>query len=204
MPRTFVFPKALIFLGFFLTASAGSGAENSPRSVVEDFHASLLAVMKDAETLGARGRYDRLAAPIERAFHLRLTIRVASGSSWRRASRDQRTRLLEAFKRMSVSSYASQFDGYSGQAFETVGETRGPSRTILVETRIIRPGEDSVDLTYVVKKIAEGWRIVDVLLDNDISQLAVRRSEYRRLLKGSGVEGLIAALNRKANSLIAE
>ena len=45
--------------------------------------------------------------------------------------------------------------------------------------------------------------IVDILLDNSISQLAVRRSEYRRLLGKKGVDGLIAALNGMSDELIA-
>ena len=46
------------------------------------------------------------------------------------------------------------------------------------------------------------WRIVDVLLDGSISELAMRRSEYRRVLKKNGVDGLIQTLNSKAAQLV--
>ena len=48
------------------------------------------------------------------------------------------------------------------------------------------------------------WRIVDVLLDSSISELAVRRSEYARVLRKDGIDGLIATLGEKADALAAE
>ena len=59
-----------------------------------------------------------------------------------------------------------------------------------------------MDITYVTHKIKGEWRIIDVLLDAGISELAVRRSEYRRVLKTGGVDGLIETLNRKADQLL--
>ena len=106
--------------------------------------------------------------------------------------------------RLSISTYASQFDGYSGQSFETQGQKPGPQKTVLVKTRIIDPGSDPIDLTYVTREIKGRWRIIDVLLDTGISELAVRRSEYSRILKTRGVDGLIDALNSKATQLLSE
>ncbi|HIJ42832.1 MAG: hypothetical protein QF511_02000 [Rhodospirillales bacterium] len=54
------------------------------------------------------------------------------------------------------------------------------------------------------KKINHRWFIVDVIADKGISELKVRQSEYRWLLKMDGNEGLIKALNDKADQLISE
>jgi hypothetical protein len=40
-------------------------------------------------------------------------------------------------------------------------------------------------------------------LDGAISEVATRRSEFAAILKSEGIDGLIAALNRKSNVLIA-
>ncbi len=130
-------------------------------------------------------------------------IRIATGSFWKKAAQNQQKRLLEAFIRMSASTYASQFDGYSGEAFKTLGAKPGPRGTMLVATQILRPDDSPVAITYVVKESGGMWRIVDVLLDNSISELAVRRSEYRQMLRSKGMKGLIDLLNSKASSLVA-
>ncbi len=196
--------KVIVVLAGVLTALPAAAQEDPARAVVERFQQNLLAVMKEAKSLGVKGRYERLEPKIEEAFHLSLMIRVATGSFWKKATEAQRSGLLAAFKHMSVSTYANQFDGYSGQVFEIVGQRPGPQTTVLVKTTIVSPGDSPAKLTYVVKEFQGQWRIVDILLDNDISELAVRRSEYRGMLKKNGIDGLIATLNTKADGLVAE
>ncbi len=196
--------KVLLFLAGVLTALPAAAQEDPARTVIQRFQQDLLAVMKEAKILGVTGRYQRLQPKIEEAFHLPLMIRVATGSFWRKADKEQQSRLVAAFKRLSISTYANRFDGYSGQVFEIVDQRPGPQKTVLVKTRIVSPGDSPARLTYVVKEFKGQWRIVDILLDNDISELAVRRSEYRRLLRNKGVDGLIATLNDKADGLVAQ
>jgi len=178
--------------------AAGGG---SPAALVETFHEQLLGVMKAAKTLGYQGRYDRLTSPIHTAFHLRLMTQISSGSYWRKATEAEKTALVTAFSKVSIGTYASRFTGFSGQRFETLGTKPGPQETELVSTRIVNPDGDNVPLTYVTKVVGGGWQIIDVILDTGISELAVRRSEYRKILKQSGIEGLIASLNAKAVEL---
>ena len=42
-----------------------------------------------------------------------------------------------------------------------------------------------------------------VIVGGGISEVTVRRSEYNRILRKDGIEGLIAALEHKSNQLIA-
>ena len=198
----FTFGLVPLLTAMVVIAPSAGWAQSSPSDIVTAFHESLLGVMKKAKTLGVKGRFEKLASPLKQSFHFRLMTQVAAGSYWRKAYPAQTDRLVDSFTRLSISTYASRFDGYSGQSFETEGEKPGPQKTILVKTRIIDPGSDPVDLTYVTRKIKGEWRIIDVLLDVGISELAVRRSEYRRVLKIGGIEGLIETLNRKADQLL--
>jgi len=43
--------------------------------------------------------------------------------------------------------------------------------------------------------------ISDIYLDSAISEVATRRSEFATILRTEGFDGLIAALNRKADML---
>jgi len=193
--------KFLPFLFVFLVSLPAVGAENTPVSVVEGFHKDLLTVMKAADKLGVKGRYQYLAPRLAKAFDMSRMIRIATGSFWKKADPNQQKQLLDAFTQMSASTYASQFDGYSGEAFKTLGAKPGPRGTMMVATQILRPNDSPVDITYVVKESGGRWRIVDVLLDNSVSELAVRRSEYRQMLRSRGMKGLIDLLNSKASSL---
>ena len=193
----------VLFLAFGLTTASTSQAETTEATaVVESFHTVLLNTMKSAKKLGIKGRYDVLKPAITAAFDLQTTVRVAAGSAWRKASDAEKGKLTKAFKHWSISNYASQFKGYSGEGFKTPGERAGPQKTRLVKTDIERVEDGPVGLTYVLKQKEKKWRIVDVLLENSISQLAVRRSEYRGILAGGGIEKLVETLKTNSKQLL--
>jgi phospholipid transport system substrate-binding protein len=76
-----------------------------------------------------------------------------------------------------------------------------------VET-VLKPGDGTpVPLTYVLRQAKDGppgkWLIIDVLLNGGISELAVRASEYNRVLNDGGVTALISALDKQAKAMLA-
>jgi phospholipid transport system substrate-binding protein len=193
---------ALGFLTFGNTSSHAAAQQVDAVNVVENLHRSLISVMKEADTLGVQGRYRQLHDPISAAFDLNLMIRIAVGSSWNTATQSERSELYAAFTRLSVSTYASRFDGYSGQTFRTKGMRAAPRGVQLVDVAIESPDDDPVPLTYVLKESSGAWQIVDVLLDTGISELAVRRSEFAAILRQRGTAGLISTLNEKSDELV--
>lgn len=176
----------------------------SARDVVERFQANLIEVMKEAENLTIRQRYERLAPSVENSFHVPLMIQIAVGGYWKNATTAERMDLVKAFRRMSVTTLATLFDSYSGEVFKHVGDQPGPQNTLLVRTELIKSDKSTVDIAYVSRQFDDSWRIIDVIIDNGISELAVRRSEYNLVLKEKGVPGLVGLLNRKADELMAE
>jgi phospholipid transport system substrate-binding protein len=184
-------------LPFASTAAMAS----PPAAVIEGLHGRLIETMRNAHTLGMDGRYKQLEPILEKSFDFPRMIAAAAGSYWTSADEAQRQQLLDAFTRLSITTYAARFNGYSGESFETLGERQGPRDTILVDTQLIRKDGPPVPITYVMAEQDGDWRIVDVLLDKSISELAVRRSEYSQVLRSSGTEGLTQMLNGKAAEL---
>lgn len=186
-------------------AHAAQPSPSSPQAVslIESFHGVLIDVMKRARSLGVKGRFEVLAPAVKSAFHMPLMAQISAGLYWRQAGDDAKRGMAQAFERLSVAVYASRFDGYSGQSFVTLGAAPGPKGSTLVRTVIRSPGADDVALTYVVKQVQGRTAVVDILLDGGISELAVRKSEYRGVLKSQGVGGLIAVLGKKADLLLA-
>ena len=190
----------IIFFGLLVYPTWALSGE--PSEVVDRFHEVLLSVMKTAGSTSVTARYKELKPEMEKAFNLPFMIRITVGSSWNRASEQQKSELIEAFKRMSVGTYASRFNGYSGQIFKTLKVRTGPKGTRLVDTRIENPNDDSVTITYVMGKFGDKWKIIDVLLDRGISEMAVRVSEYRSILRSRGVRALARALTKKTANLL--
>lgn len=208
MRTVFSLPFSTLVFALMLLATPARGELDAdtgpadPAGRIEAFHEILLGVMKDAKAIGVRERYRRLEPAVKEIFALPLMVRIASGTYWSKGSDADRARLLGAFERMSIATYADRFDGYSGESFETVGTKPGPQGTTLVETRIIRPKDDPVDIVYVFREIQGEWRVVDVLLDSGISELARYRSEYAKILRDRGVDGLVEELEAKVTKVL--
>jgi len=197
----------LILLGFLISMpifTASAADDESPASVVTGFQTALIDVMKTAESLSVKQRYEQLAPTVDRSFHIALMAQISAGTHWQQATREERIDLVKAFRRMSISTLATLFSGYSGEVFKVNKEMDGPSQTRLIMTELIKQDKSTVDISYVCRRFQEGWRVIDVIVDNGISELKVRRSEYNLILKQSGLPGLITLLHSKADELVAE
>lgn len=185
-----------------LAAPQRLAAAETPTAIVETLHEALLSLMRDAAGLSVEQRYARLAPTLEKTYDFQTMTRLAVGTAWTEASAEQRAALTDAFSRLSIATYAKRFSGYSGERFETLGEKEGPRGTTLVETRLVRPADPPVPLTYVLQKQGQGFRIIDVILQGSISELAVRRSEYAQVLRQGGVDALTKLLDSKADEML--
>ncbi len=80
---------------------------------------------------------------------------------------------------------------------QVTGEQPNAAGT-MVRSQIVKVNGDPVNVDYMMRRNGNSWLISDVYLDGAISEVATRRSEFGAILKNEGVDGLIAALNRKA------
>src|SRR5438552_12589645 len=169
---------------------------------IRAFYDSLVAVMKQARELGLRGRYERLATPIRATFDLPAMTRIAVGSDWNSIPSEQQTALIDGFTRMTIATYASRFDGYSGERFEVdaVSEARATGR--IVHTKLLQSNGEAITLNYLMRDSGGSWKVVDVYLTGTISELATRRSEFAALLKSGGPNALIESLRQKTDRLM--
>jgi len=188
-------------LGLLMVVAGQAKADQNPRSVIEALHVALLESMRNADELGYQGRYRMLEPVLRRSYDFGFMTRIAVGRSWADLSPDQQARLTALFAEMSIASYAARFNGYSGQSFEIVGEGPGPRNAVVVQTRLVRPGEAPIQLNYVMRESPDGWRIIDVLLEAKYSELARQHAEFAAVLKGGGVPELIAMLEQKIKDL---
>ena len=100
----------------------------------------------------------------------------------------------------SCKIYADRFDSYAGQKLQVTGEQPNAAGT-MVRSQIVKANGDPVNVDYMMRRNGNSWLISDVYLDGAISEVATRRSEFGAILKNEGIDGLIAALNRKADIL---
>jgi phospholipid transport system substrate-binding protein len=177
-------------------------APDAPTRVVDALHENLISVMKDAETLGYDGRFERLEPVINELFDIPFMAEKSIGRHWKTVNEENRTHLLATFERFTVANYAGRFTGYSGQFFETFKEQASKHGTVLVYSQLVSGNGETVQLNYRLRPAGDdGWKIIDVLLNGTVSELALRRSEYSSLIQREGFAALMSALNERIDDL---
>jgi phospholipid transport system substrate-binding protein len=190
-------------LSILLGAPVARAQAGDPAAAqITALHGALLDVMRRAKVLGPKGRYEALRPPIEQAFDLPTMARFAVGTTWSGLPPDQQAMLVKAFTRMTVATYAHNFDGFNGETFslEKV-DTRGPDK--LVHTRL-HSGGTTTDLTYRMRQSAGTgtWKVIDVYYNSTVSSLLGQRSEFATTLAAGGATALAKSLEHRADVLL--
>ena len=203
------FRAAVLAFGLILANSvsapgAALAQSAKPAEIVAGLNAALIDVMRNAKTLGYRGRFDRLAPVLSEAFNFPLMAGISVGRYWSGLSEAQRKDLVDAFGRMSIGTFAERFNGYSGERFEVTGEQDGPRGAVLVRNRLVKNDGKAVEINYLMKQFGDRWRAVDVYLDSKFSELAIKRSEYSSVIQNEGFDALIKKIDDKLAAWAAE
>ena len=202
VPKTPTWKAAALAAGLAL-GSLSCPVHAAPASggdTVQGLYDALLNTMKNGRTLGRSGRFTQLAPVIRRSFDVASMARLSVGASWAGLSEAQRQQVTESFGRYISAIYADRFDSYDGQKLEVTSEQPAPTG-VMVKSQIIKANGEPVKVDYMMRRNGENWLIGDIYLDGAISEVATRRSEFATILRNDGVDGLIAALNRKADML---
>jgi phospholipid transport system substrate-binding protein len=204
VPKTAAWKAAALAtgLGIAMIAYPAHAAPGTGGDTVQGLYEALLGTMKNGRTLGQSGRFARLEPVIRRTFDIPTMARLAVGSSWATLSEAQRQQVIESFGRYISAMYADRFDSYAGQKLQVTGE-QPAAAGVMVKSQIIKANGEPVNVDYMMRRNGDTWLISDIYLDGAISEVATRRSEFGAVLKNDGIDGLIAALNRKADILTA-
>ena len=198
--------RAIVAVAALLLAAAPAASlaapPTDPAAVrVDAFDHALIEVMKGGATLGVKGRARKIAPAVEAAFDLPTMTRFAVGPKWADLSAGERDSLTAAFTRLSVASYAHNFDSFSGERFDLDPnvQVRGPDR--IVQCKLVPPHDKPVSLLYRMRQTASGWKIIDVYYDG-VSQLTTRRADFAQPLASGGAAGLLGHLDALTEKLL--
>lgn len=189
-----------LFLGFatFAVPAARAQVASGPAAIPQSLCDALIASMKQGAALTFKQRYELLSPEVSKDLDLALMTRLVVGPPWKTLAAKDQQDLVKAFSDYSIATYAQRFKSFSGERFEVdPNATPGAGGTTVVHTKLFTGGPDPVQLDYLMKNEADGWRIIDVFLSGTISELAARRSEYSTTLRQGGAQALVELLRKK-------
>jgi phospholipid transport system substrate-binding protein len=193
----FQLPILVVMLLVVPASWAEAQERPGPEQVVNYLQESLIKSMREGGKLGYRGRFDLLAKAVDQTHDLDFIARTTLGANWTQLSVEQQRVFTDVFRKLSIGTYAGWFKSHEGERFEFIEQQDMPRDQVMVRTRFVQSGgEPPVRFDYVLRQTKDGWRIVNVLADG-VSDLALKRVEYRAILQRDGFQGLIDMLKGK-------
>lgn len=195
----------LVLAGLFTQLPAPVWAADlpAPAEPIARLNVALLAAMKAGKGTPFATRAAALRPVVLQVFDLPIILQRSVGLHWSAFSATVQAELLAAFTDFTVASWTANFDSFNGEHFEVSPQTRAVGADQVVESQIVPKTGDPTRLDYQMRQGANGWQVVDVLVDGAISRVATQRSDFRALLAGGDPAPLLAMLRRKAAALAA-
>ena len=189
----------LMMLPFSLLGSIPASAAETPEHVIQKLQSSLIQVMREGPQLGYEGRYKVLAPVIDQSHDIELIIKTILGATyWSQLDNEQKNLVIDTFRQLSIATYAGRFTQHEGEQFEVIEQRELPHEQMLVRSQLTKSDGGVVNFDYVLQQKEGRWRIVNILFDG-VSDLAIKRGEYRSIMQRDGFPALIELLEEKIN-----
>jgi len=185
--------EVLAVTGTLFAANAVAAVEDDATAVVARLHAALVDVAQSAPDSSLEQRVAALGPVVSAAHDMTRMGRVTVGRFWRSWTDEQRQAFIDAFERLSVTTYASRFASVGPGTFEIVSARADGDNDAVVEALIHRPDDEPVALSYELGLADGSWRIAQVRADG-VSELGLMRSSYYEILDSAGYDGLIESI----------
>ncbi len=127
--------------------------------------------------------------------------RAAVGKHWKKASDEQKTRLVDAFRTLMLRAYATALAENSDAKIRVLPTRPGRKPYLAtVRTRVQRkPGSPEVSVDYALHNRDGAWKVYGVTIEG-VNLVTTYRSSLSTQVKRSGIEGAIDYLFNRAHA----
>jgi phospholipid transport system substrate-binding protein len=177
-------------------------AELGPDALARNVTNDVLRIVRQDKDI-ANGNAAKVNALVEQKilpfFDFRHMTQLAVGKHWPKATAEQQESLTSQFRAMLVRTYASSLTSVADYKIEFKPFRAAPGDTeVMVSTEVSKPGAPPIPIDYRLEKTGgnSAWKVFDVIVDN-VSLVTVYRNSFNSEVRKGGVDGLIAALERR-------
>ena len=109
--------------------------------------------------------------------------------------------IRDRFKTLLVRTYSNALTQYRNQQIDFKPLKAKPEDTdVVVRTEVRQPGAKAVQIDYNLEKLADGWKVYDVLVAG-VSLVTNYRDDFGKEVRTGGIDGLIKFLKDKNKQL---
>jgi len=180
---------------FQATANSQTDAETVVRHVIDELVEVLKA--RDDTDLITEKDMASIHDVANKYFDFTEMAKRSLSKKWKKLNKSQQHQFVTTFRALLERSYGSRLSGFQNQTVEYIGsETQGDN--IIVSTEVV--DEDrSIPIDYKLHQ-KNTWLIYDIRVESQ-SLVSTYRSDFKKIIKKKGFDGLMAVLESKLEQL---
>lgn len=200
LKKLFLVLVAATTLAFTATASA----QETPDELIKRVSEEVMTVAKTDKDVQS-GNSRRIQQVVDEKIlpHVdfqRMTA-LAAGRYWRDATPDQQKRLTDEFRSLLMYTYSGAISQIRDQKIEYRPLRADPAdKEVVVNTQVIQPRAEPIQLSYRLEKTPTGWKIFDMNVLGAWLVETYKGSFASEIGKG-GIDGLIKTLSDRNKKL---
>lgn len=199
------FFRHLLLLVLLWGVIPASAQNTAPDVLVRNTVDEVIAILKQDDGIKA-GDQDRILSLVREKilphFNFTRMTQLAMGRNWRTATNEQKKELVREFRTLLVRTYSNSLTNYRDEVIEVSPTKVKPEDTrAVVRAQVIQGrGRQSIPIDYSMEKTSDNWKVYDVTISG-VSLVTNYRSSFNTQIRDGGVDGLIATLVERNESL---
>jgi phospholipid transport system substrate-binding protein len=194
--------KYFWLIGFVLLLGAGMLVQasdvESPDALLQERSNQIMTELKNA---GVRSDINKLYDLVDRMMVPLIDFKAMSkltlGKHWKRASKDQRTAFMDAYKTLLRGTYTKSLKNYANQEirfFPKRTRVKGKYATVYSEF-VPGGGKTNVPINYKMRKVGDQWKAYNLEIEG-LSLVKNYRTSFGKEISATSLDALIARLNK--------
>jgi phospholipid transport system substrate-binding protein len=192
-----------VILGLVLMFAMPAMAATGPEQLIRETSDKVLdEIRTNSERYKSdpQGVYDLVNAVVLPHFDFSAMTDLALGRYKDDVDEQQRPEIVNEFRLLLVRTYSSALLEYTDQVLVYLPmEGSEAEGEVTVRTEIEQAGGFPIPINYVLRNGDDGWKVLDISVD-EVSLVTNYRSSFARAIKKNGVDGLIETLRGRNGS----
>ena len=180
-----------LIISIFILFHSETKSESKVLTSVNELHESLIKISDKTINSDNLAMIDDV---VKNSYDLEKMGKIIIGIDWKQMDTKTQKEFINVFKRFISVNYFRRFNKINELDFEHQTVTDIEDKFKLARV-ILTADNEKFKIDYLLGFKNEKWKIFDVLLDGSISEVATKKSDFKKIIKEEGVSGLVKNLS---------
>ena len=177
-------------ISIFILYYSETKSESKVLAGVNELHESLIKISNKTINSDNIALIDDV---VKNSYDLEKMGKIIIGVDWKQMDTNTQKEFINVFKRFISVNYFRRFNKINELDFEHQTITDIEDKFKLARV-ILTADNEKFKIDYLLGFKNEKWKIFDVLIDGSISEVATKKSDFKKIIKEQGVSGLVKNL----------